>query len=79
MVTMDVISRSAGDAEIHRQIAQQLAETNRQSLRRLAVKVQNGHVTLRGLVQSFYEKQLAIHSCHAVTGAGCLRDEIAVA
>ena len=36
-------------------------------------------VTLSGCVASFYEKQLAIHSCVAVAGRGRLVDAVQVA
>ncbi len=45
------------------QIARQLAETNRANLKRLAVDVREGALTLRGRVASFYEKQIAIEAC----------------
>jgi osmotically-inducible protein OsmY len=45
------------------QITSQLAGTNRANLRRLAVDVREGAVTLRGRVASFYEKQIAIEAC----------------
>lgn len=67
------------DLEIQRLVVVQLAEKNRPSLRRLAVQVQHGMVTLSGCVTSFYEKQLAIHSCVAVAGCGRLVDAVQVA
>ncbi len=67
------------DLEIQRLVVVQLAEKNRPSLRRLAVQVQHGMVTLSGSVTSFYEKQLAIHSCVAVAGCGRLVDAVQVA
>ena len=67
------------DLEIHRRVVVHLAETNRPSLRRLAVKVHKGMITLSGCVTTFYEKQLAIHSCVAVAGCGRLVDAVQVA
>ena len=67
------------DLEIQRLVVVHLAEKNRPSLRRLAVQVQHGMVTLSGSVTSFYEKQLAIHSCVAVAGCGRLVDAVQVA
>ena len=64
------------DQELQRRVVGELAEKNRPSLRRLAVQVQQGIVTLTGCVASFYEKQLAIHSCVAV--AGCLPEAAAI-
>ena len=67
------------DQEIQRRVRGHLAETNRPSLRRLEVQVHQGMVTLSGLVTSFYEKQLAIHSCVSVAGCGRLVDAVQVA
>ena len=67
------------DQEIQRRVEGQLAEKNRPSLRRLAVQVHHGMVTLSGCVATFYEKQLAIHSCVAVAGRGRLVDAVQVA
>lgn len=68
-----------GDQEIRRRVVVQLAQKNRPSLRGLAVQVHHGIVTLSGRVQSFYEKQLAIHCCVSVAGRGHLVDAVQVA
>jgi osmotically-inducible protein OsmY len=67
------------DQEIQRRVMGQLAEMNRPSLRRLEVQVHQGMVTLSGNVTSFYEKQLAIHSCVSVAGCGRMVDAVHVA
>lgn len=67
------------DLEIQRRVVVHLAEKNRPSLRRLAVQVHHGMVTLSGCVTSYYEKQLAIHSGQAVAGCGRLVDAVQVA
>jgi osmotically-inducible protein OsmY len=67
------------DHEIQRQVEGQLAEKNRPSLRRLEVQVHHGMITISGCVTTFYEKQLAIHSCLAVAGRGRLVDAVQVA
>ena len=67
------------DRLLERQIASQLAETNRPGLRRLAVNVADGSVTLRGSVASFYEKQLAIQTCRVLAGIERLIDAVEVA
>ena len=61
------------------QIATQLAETNRANLKRLAVDVRGGAVTLRGRVASFYEKQIAIEACRLRADIGRLIDAVEVA
>ncbi|MDX1948692.1 MAG: BON domain-containing protein [Pirellulaceae bacterium] len=69
------------DRVLQNRIATQLADTNRPSLKRLAVNVAGGSVTLRGSVSSFYEKQLAIQVCRVLLGVGRMIDagEVAVA
>jgi osmotically-inducible protein OsmY len=67
------------DRDLERQITHQLAETNRPSLRRLAVKVSGGRVTLRGSVASFYEKQVAIQACRVLAGLDRFIDAVEVA
>ncbi|MCI0361869.1 MAG: BON domain-containing protein [Planctomycetaceae bacterium] len=69
----------SSDRQLERQIASHLAETNRPSLRRLAVNVADGNVTLRGRVTSFYEKQIAIQTCRVLAGVERLTDAVEVA
>jgi osmotically-inducible protein OsmY len=45
----------------------------------VAVLSDDGTVTLRGQVRSFYEKQLCHHTCRRVAGVLRLVDEIEVA
>ena len=59
-----VTEHNTTDRLLANRIVAQLAETNRANLRRLSVDVQAGEVTLRGRVASFYEKQIAIQTCH---------------
>jgi len=72
-------NRGTNDRLLASQISTQLAETNRASLKRLAVDVRGGHVTLRGSVGSFYEKQIAIQACRLFTGIERLVDAVEVA
>jgi osmotically-inducible protein OsmY len=74
-----VVSLAANDRELKERISVQLAETNRPSLRRLAVVVNEGCVTIRGCVQTFYERQLAIRSCQSLAGVERLVDAVEVA
>ena len=67
------------DLEIQRRVVVHLSEMNRPRLRRLAVQVNRGMITLSGSVATFYEKQLAIHSCVSVAGCGRLVDAVQVA
>jgi osmotically-inducible protein OsmY len=72
-------SKLGSDRDLERQITHQLAETNRPGLKRLAVKVAGGNVTLRGSVASFYEKQIAIQTCRVLTSLDRLIDAVEVA
>ena len=67
------------DLEIQRRVVVPLSEMNRPRLRRLAVQVNRGMITLSGSVATFYEKQLASHSCVSVAGCGRLVDAVQVA
>ena len=78
---MPVIAAAATlstDRELKQRISEQLAETNRPNLRRLAVVVNAGCVTIRGCVQSFYERQLAIRSCQSLSGVERFIDAVEV-
>ena len=66
------------DRMLERQIACQLAESSRPALKRLAVRVAGGSVTLQGRVASFYEKQLAIQTCRVISGIEQLVDAVEV-
>jgi osmotically-inducible protein OsmY len=72
-------SRGTTDHLLARQITTHLAETNRQGLKRLSVDVTGGHVTLRGRVGTFYEKQIAIQTCRVLAGVERLSDAVEVA
>jgi osmotically-inducible protein OsmY len=69
----------ATDEVLATRIVDQLAGTNRASLRRLSVAVHSGEVTLRGSVGSFYEKQIAIQACRVLSGIERLIDAVEVA
>lgn len=75
-----VLSPAPTDADqrLQTRIVSQLAQSHHQALRKLAVEVHEGHVTLRGNVRWFYEKQLAIQHCQA-QGARQLIDNVHVA
>jgi osmotically-inducible protein OsmY len=66
------------DRNLQSRIVSQFAQSHHQALRKLAVEVSEGSVTLRGHVRWFYEKQLAIQHCQA-EGARQLVDAVEVA
>ena len=67
------------DQMLERQIASQLDAARRPGLKRLAVNVVAGRVTLRGNVASFHEKQIAIQTCRMLAGIERLIDAVEVA
>ena len=74
----EMLAPLSADLDLRRRVQGELAETHRPSLARLAVDVRQGMIHLSGCVQSFYEKQLAIHSCIRAAGAGHLIDAVEV-
>jgi len=66
------------DRDLERRVGIYLATRHVPALRRLDVAAENGTVTLRGQVRSFYEKQLGIHCCQRVAGVVHLVDDVQV-
>jgi osmotically-inducible protein OsmY len=69
----------ASDQVLQRKISSRLADTNRPSLKSLAVQVAGDCVTLRGSVGTFYEKQIAIQACRGLVGSARMIDAADVA
>ncbi|HET6882328.1 MAG TPA: BON domain-containing protein [Pirellulales bacterium] len=67
------------DRDLERRVVNYLAERHVPALRYLEVEAHNGTVTLRGRVQSFYEKQLCQAVCRRVAGVVRFVDAIDVA
>jgi osmotically-inducible protein OsmY len=68
----------AADHDLERRVVNYLAERHVPGLRHLEVEAQNGIVTLRGRVQSFYEKQLCQAICRRVAGVVRYVDDVDV-
>ena len=66
------------DSQLARRVKLFLASQPRASLRYLQVEASGSTVTLRGLVTTFYERQLALASSRRVAGVRELIDEITV-
>jgi osmotically-inducible protein OsmY len=64
--------------DIKRRITNLLFQRGRSSLAQLAIEVDNGTVTVRGTVRSFYERQVCLSCCQHVPGVFRLVDEIKV-
>lgn len=66
------------DRDLERRVVNYLWSKHVPSLRHVAVEVDNGVVTVRGQVRSFYEKQLLSHCCRRVAGVVGLVDDVEV-
>ena len=78
MVTMIYDTESA-DRDLERRVVNFLWSRHMPGLKHIAVEAENGTVTLRGQVRSFYEKQLCHQSCRRVAGVIRLIDAVDVA
>ncbi len=67
------------DHDLHGRLATELAQRHLPGLRRLAIEVHQGMVTVRGQVRSFYEKQMCQDTCRRIAGAGQFIDLVDVA
>jgi osmotically-inducible protein OsmY len=78
MPTTELPPSAAADSELKRRVSNYLATRYFPALKRLEIDAQSGIVTLRGRVSSFYEKQIAVHSCQRVAGVVRLVDAVDV-
>jgi osmotically-inducible protein OsmY len=67
------------DRDLERRVVNYLAGRHVPGLRHLSVQARAGTVTLRGRVQTFYEKQLCQDCCRRVAGVVQLVDAVDVA
>jgi osmotically-inducible protein OsmY len=71
-------SHESADQQLARRIQRQLAADSR-AVSRLQVAVDEGVVTLKGVANSFYQKQLWLHGTKQVIGdSAVINDEIIV-
>ena len=66
------------DRDLERRVANYLLGRQVTALREIDVRADQGTVTLRGEVHSFYHKQLCINCCRRVAGVIQLVDEVDV-
>jgi len=66
------------DEDLRQRVSKFLHSRHFPIFRTLDIDVQQGEVTITGVVHSFYEKQIAMTSCQHVAGVIALIDEIAV-
>lgn len=71
--------RADADFDLERRVRNYLRDRHMPTLRYLDVEAQAGIVTLRGTVNTFYEKQLSQQCCRRVAGVIKLIDAIDVA
>ena len=67
------------DLDLQTRVSNYLEGQRHFTLRNLDVFAFNGTVTITGVVERFYEKQLAIHCCQRVAGVLQLIDQVEVA
>lgn len=67
------------DTRLERAARSALRGRCERAVRNLAIRVDEGIVTLRGRTHSFYEKQLLLHAVQRVDGLAGINDEITVA
>ncbi len=70
--------RESADRDLERRVVNFLHGWQMPGLRKLEVEATAGTVTLRGTVNSFYEKQLSQQCCRRVAGVLKLIDAISV-
>jgi osmotically-inducible protein OsmY len=66
------------DRELERRVVNYLAQQHFPRLQRMEVKARQGVVSIRGRVNSYYERQLCINCCQRVAGVIQLDDGIEV-
>jgi osmotically-inducible protein OsmY len=69
---------AAQDRDLENRIRRFLAGLHRHSLLKLEIEAENGEVTVRGELDSFYEKQLALAGCRRVAGVVKVNEKIGV-
>lgn len=80
MVSQNIqeVGKTIADLDLETRVRAALAIRLGPTLRRLSVDARSGRVTLRGQVQSFYEKQLGNASAIRVAGVSALIDAVEV-
>lgn len=77
-MTVRTLQNSSFDHDLERRVANFLASCHMSSLRKLEIEAREGVVTLRGQVQSYYEKQVSHLCCRRVAGVSRLVDAVDV-
>lgn len=67
------------DEDVAHRVEEFLSRQHFPTIQQLGIVVEQGELTVRGCVESFYEKQVAMTVCQQVPGVLMLVDEIEVA
>jgi len=71
--------RPATDGRLRSEVAEAICRRLGRKAERLSISTEGSSVTVRGTLQSFYEKQLSLHAAKNVPGVAALIDELEVA
>ncbi|MBW3599519.1 MAG: BON domain-containing protein [Planctomycetes bacterium] len=69
---------AAQDRELENRVRRFLAGLHRHRLLKLEIEAKNGEVTVSGVLDTFYEKQIALSSCRRVAGVVTVNEKIEV-
>ena len=78
LLDQELLDQELLDQELLSRVTKYLFSQHFPAFRSLDIGVDEGIVTLTGEVHSYYEKQIAMNSCHHVVGVSSLVDEIVV-
>jgi osmotically-inducible protein OsmY len=79
MQSLATLQTQFDDRDLERRVVNYLEGRHVPGLRHLSVQARSGIVTLRGKVQTFYEKQLCLDCCRRVAGVVKYVDAVDVA
>ena len=66
------------DGELQSRVRRFIVSRDASAFREIDVHVDEGEVTLRGPVASYYQKQVVLNTCRRVAGVLCVVDEVQV-
>lgn len=78
MLLQGLRRQTTADRELQARIVGYLLARNAPAIGQVEVEANNGTVTLRGQVRTFYQRQLCVHCCLRVAGVVQLIDQIHV-
>jgi len=70
--------RPSHDNHLVRDVNDALRATLGRNSERLEISAKNGVITLRGVLASYYQRQLTLHAAKKIRGVNRLCDELAV-